>query len=192
MIAGLLYDFYGFFAQLGDLIPQEACKAAKSHGVKISCDLNYRGKLWTREQAREAMVDAHPVAAPDDHGGVYPVPPQGVHRRLAKGVKISCDLNYRGKLWTREQAREAMTDLCQYVDVCISNEEDAKDVFGIEADNTDIYGGEINHEGYKAVALGLPLDAPGAVAPGQLLHLGHSDHVVVPLDGVLQPPSAVK
>ena len=54
------------------------------------------------------------------------------------GVKISCDLNYRGKLWTREQARAAMTDLCQYVDVCISNEEDAKDV--------------LNHEGYKSVA----------------------------------------
>ena len=52
----------------------------------------------------------------------------------AHGVKISCDLNYRGKLWTREQAREAMTELCQYVDVCISNEEDAKDVFGIEAE----------------------------------------------------------
>ena len=68
------------------------------------------------------------------------------------GVKISCDLNYRGKLWTREQARAAMTELCQYVDVCISNEEDAKDVFGIEAENTDIYGGKLNHEGYKSVA----------------------------------------
>ena len=70
----------------------------------------------------------------------------------AHGVKISCDLNYRGKLWTREQARAAMTDLCQYVDVCISNEEDAKDVFGIEAEATDIYGGSLNHEGYKSVA----------------------------------------
>ena len=70
----------------------------------------------------------------------------------AHGVKISCDLNYRGKLWTREQARAAMTELCQYVDVCISNEEDAKDVFGIEAENTDIYGGKLNHEGYKSVA----------------------------------------
>lgn len=70
----------------------------------------------------------------------------------AHGVKISCDLNYRGKLWTRDQAREAMTDLCQYVDVCISNEEDAKDVFGIEAENTDIYGGKLNKEGYKSVA----------------------------------------
>ena len=70
----------------------------------------------------------------------------------AKGVKISCDLNYRGKLWTREQARTAMTDLCQYVDVCISNEEDAKDVFGIEAAATDITAGELNKEGYKSVA----------------------------------------
>ncbi|MBQ8742104.1 MAG: sugar kinase [Clostridia bacterium] len=70
----------------------------------------------------------------------------------AKGVKISCDLNYRGKLWTRDQAREAMTDLCKYVDVCISNEEDAKDVFGIEAEGSDIYGGKLNHEGYKSVA----------------------------------------
>ncbi len=70
----------------------------------------------------------------------------------AKGVKISCDLNYRGKLWTREQARAAMTELCKYVDVCISNEEDAKDVFGIEAEDTDIYGGKLNHEGYKSVA----------------------------------------
>lgn len=70
----------------------------------------------------------------------------------AHGVKISCDLNYRGKLWTRAEAREAMTALCGYVDVCISNEEDAKDVFGIEAANTDIYGGKLDKEGYKSVA----------------------------------------
>ena len=70
----------------------------------------------------------------------------------ARGLTVSCDLNYRGKLWTREQARAAMSELCQYVDVCISNEEDAKDVFGIEAVETDIYGGSLNHEGYKSVA----------------------------------------
>ena len=70
----------------------------------------------------------------------------------ARGVKISCDLNYRGKLWTREQARRAMTELCKYVDVCISNEEDAKDVFGIEAEGSDIYGGRLNKDGYKSVS----------------------------------------
>ncbi len=70
----------------------------------------------------------------------------------ARGVKISCDLNYRGKLWSREEARAAMTRICEYVDVCIANEEDAKDVFGIEAEGSDIYGGKLNHEGYKSVA----------------------------------------
>ena len=70
----------------------------------------------------------------------------------ARGVKSSCDLNYRGKLRTREEANKAMTELCKYVDVCISNEEDAKDVFGIEAEGTDIYGSKLNHEGYKSVA----------------------------------------
>lgn len=70
----------------------------------------------------------------------------------AHGVKISCDLNYRGKLWTRAQAREAMTELSKYIDVCISNEEDAKDVFGIEAEATDITAGALNKEGYKSVA----------------------------------------
>ena len=68
------------------------------------------------------------------------------------GARISCDLNYRGKLWTREQARAAMTDLCRYVDVCISNEEDAKDVFGIESQGSDIYGGKLNRDGYCSVA----------------------------------------
>lgn len=70
----------------------------------------------------------------------------------AKGVKISCDLNYRGKLWTREQAKAAMTELCRYVDVCVANEEDAKDVFGIEAEATDITAGAISREGYQSVA----------------------------------------
>lgn len=69
-----------------------------------------------------------------------------------RGITVSCDLNYRGKLWTKLQAREVMSELCQFVDVCIANEEDAKDVFGIEADNTDIYGGKLDKNGYKSVA----------------------------------------
>ncbi len=70
----------------------------------------------------------------------------------AAGATVSCDLNYRGKLWTRDQARAAMSELCKYVDVCISNEEDAKDVFGIEAEGSDITGGKLNKDGYKSVA----------------------------------------
>lgn len=68
------------------------------------------------------------------------------------GVMISCDLNYRKKLWTREKANQVMTNLMQYVDVVIANEEDAQDVFGISATDTDLNSGKVNHEGYKDVA----------------------------------------
>ena len=70
----------------------------------------------------------------------------------AKGITISCDLNYRNKLWSKEKAGEVMAKLCEYVDVCISNEEDANDVFGIKAKDTDVTTGKVNHEGYKDVA----------------------------------------
>ncbi|MDD3340075.1 MAG: sugar kinase [Lachnospiraceae bacterium] len=68
------------------------------------------------------------------------------------GITVSCDLNYRNKLWSKEKAGEVMGELCQYVDVCIANEEDASDVFGIKAANTDVTAGTVNHEGYKEVA----------------------------------------
>ncbi|MDF2686995.1 MAG: 2-dehydro-3-deoxygluconokinase [Clostridia bacterium] len=69
-----------------------------------------------------------------------------------KGIKVSCDLNYRKNLWTTEQADKTMSVMMPYVDVCIANEEDADKVFGIKADNTDVSGGKLNHEGYKTVA----------------------------------------
>ena len=68
------------------------------------------------------------------------------------GIKVSCDLNYRAKLWTREAARKAMTILCSYVDVCIANEEDAENIFGIRSHDTDVYSGKINKKGYEDVA----------------------------------------
>ncbi|MBE6883851.1 MAG: sugar kinase [Ruminococcaceae bacterium] len=70
----------------------------------------------------------------------------------ARGISISCDLNYRKNLWSREKAGEVMAELMPYVDVCIANEEDAADVFGIRAENTDITGGKLDHSGYIDVA----------------------------------------
>ena len=69
-----------------------------------------------------------------------------------KNITVSCDLNYRNKLWSKEKAGQVMGELCQYVDVCIANEEDAGDVFGIKASGTDVTTGKVNHEGYKEVA----------------------------------------
>ncbi|HEX3047601.1 MAG TPA: sugar kinase [Bacillota bacterium] len=68
------------------------------------------------------------------------------------GLKISCDLNYRKNLWSTEKAGKTMAGLMEYVDICIANEEDAEKVFGIKAPDTDITGGKLSHDGYKAVA----------------------------------------
>jgi len=69
-----------------------------------------------------------------------------------KGVSVSCDLNYRKNLWSKEKAGEVMGKLMPFVDLCIANEEDSADVFGIHAKNTDITSGNISHDGYKEVA----------------------------------------
>ncbi|MFA7289326.1 MAG: sugar kinase [Melioribacteraceae bacterium] len=68
------------------------------------------------------------------------------------GVKISCDLNFRAKMWTKEEAQSVMKPLMQYVDVCIANEEDAEKSLGLKADNTNIEEGELNEEGYFNIA----------------------------------------
>ena len=70
----------------------------------------------------------------------------------AKGVKISCDLNFRKNLWTSEKAGKVMGELMQYVNVCIANEEDADKVFGIKPDHNDVDSGKLNREGYIDVA----------------------------------------
>ena len=68
------------------------------------------------------------------------------------GVPVSCDLNYRKKLWSREKAGEVMATLMPYVDLLIANEEDAADVFGIRAAKSDVTRGELDLEGYRGVA----------------------------------------
>lgn len=69
-----------------------------------------------------------------------------------KNITVSCDLNYRKKLWSREEAGETMGKLMPYVDLCIANEEDTSDVFGIKAPDTDIESGKLSREGYVSVA----------------------------------------
>jgi len=73
----------------------------------------------------------------------------------AKNITVSCDINYRANLWTREKARDVMGKLMEYVDICIANEEDAADVFGIKATGSDVATGKISHDGYKEVATAL-------------------------------------
>ena len=68
------------------------------------------------------------------------------------GITVSCDLNYRGKLWTKQEAGRVMAELVPYVDVLIANEADAADVFGIVGEGSDVESGKLNKEGYVSVA----------------------------------------
>lgn len=69
----------------------------------------------------------------------------------AKGITVSVDLNFRKKLWSSEKAQLVMSDLMQYVDVCIGNEEDAEKVLGFKPTGTDVTSGELELDGYKDI-----------------------------------------
>ena len=69
-----------------------------------------------------------------------------------KGLTISCDLNYRSKLWTPEKAQQIMKPLMKYVDVCICNEEDAEKVLGIKSTGSDVESGVLNDASYVHTA----------------------------------------
>ncbi len=69
----------------------------------------------------------------------------------AKGITVSVDLNFRKKLWSSEKAQLVMSDLMQYVDVCIGNEEDAEKVLGFKPTGTNVTSGELELDGYKDI-----------------------------------------
>ena len=66
------------------------------------------------------------------------------------GATVSCDLNFRKKLWTPEKAQSVMRPLMEYVDVCIGNEEDAELCLGFKPD-ADVAHGKTDAEGYKVI-----------------------------------------
>jgi len=77
---------------------------------------------------------------------------QACKKAKEKGITISCDLNFRKNLWSSEKAQKVMSNLVQYVDVCIANEEDADKVLGIKAPNNNVESGKLNKSGYEYVA----------------------------------------
>jgi len=74
--------------------------------------------------------------------------------RAAKeaGLTVSCDLNYRKKLWSPAEAQATMTHLMEWVDIAIGNEEDAEKVFGVRAEGANVTGGSVASAGYEQVA----------------------------------------
>jgi 2-dehydro-3-deoxygluconokinase len=82
-----------------------------------------------------------------------------VQQAKKAGVSVSCDLNFRKKLWNwrtgtapQALARECMAQVLPFVDLVIANEEDAADVLDIHADGTDVVAGRIDAAAYTRVA----------------------------------------
>ncbi len=96
--------------------------------------------------------------------GITPAVSQGAAETCAEAIQaarekkitISCDLNYRAKLWKwGKQAGEVMTDLVSNCQVAIGNEEDAEKVFGIRAEESDVQAGKVDAEHYRSVCQSL-------------------------------------
>lgn len=77
---------------------------------------------------------------------------QALQVAKSKNVKVSCDLNFRKKMWTTDQAQKVMKPLMEYVDVCIANEEDADKSLGEKAGDTNVEQAEIDENGYFQLA----------------------------------------
>jgi 2-dehydro-3-deoxygluconokinase len=68
------------------------------------------------------------------------------------GLTVSCDLNYRAKLWKwGRTAGEVMSELVSMCDLALGNEEDAEKVFGIKAPQSNITTGKVDASGYQYV-----------------------------------------
>lgn len=74
---------------------------------------------------------------------------ESVKEAKKRGIKVSCDLNYRKNLWKYGvKAQDVMRELASYVDVLIANEEDVQKSLGITID-VNVESGEIDHEKYR-------------------------------------------
>ncbi|MFQ5570815.1 MAG: PfkB family carbohydrate kinase [Rhodothermales bacterium] len=70
----------------------------------------------------------------------------------AAGATVSCDLNFRKKLWTEQDAQAAMVPLMEHVDICIANEEDAERCLGFKAARSDVEAAHLEEEAYADLA----------------------------------------
>ena len=81
---------------------------------------------------------------------------EGILKARQMGLTVSCDLNYRAKLWKwGKKAGEVMPEMVRHCDIAVGNEEDADKVFGIKAPDVDVSAGRVEAEKFGAVAEGL-------------------------------------
>ena len=109
---------------------------------EVDWDAAFAGADWFHWTGITPALGATPKAAIE----------RACRAAKAAGATVSCDLNFRSKLWTTEEAQATMRPLMEHVDVCIANEEDADRSLGMTAGETDVDEAELDEAGYARLA----------------------------------------
>lgn len=120
-------------------------------------DQTLRGATWFHITGITPAISEHAAAAAK----------ASVQAAKRLGLTVSCDLNFRKKLWNWKPGtkptvlcRETMRDLMPFIDIVIANEEDAEHALGISAAATNVDAGELNAAGYEEVARRIAAEFP--------------------------------
>lgn len=106
--------------------------------VDLDVDAVLRGATWLHWTGITPALGAGPAACVS----------RLCEAAKERAIRISCDLNFRAKLWTTERARAIMRPLMEHVDVCICNEEDAEKALGMKPENSDVDRGMLDVDAY--------------------------------------------
>jgi 2-dehydro-3-deoxygluconokinase len=117
----------------------------------------FRGATWFHITGITPAISANAAAAAK----------LAVQTAKRLGLTVSCDLNFRKKLWnwkpgtkSTDLCRETMRGLMPFIDVVLANEEDAEHALGIHAEATNVEAGKLNIAGFEGVARGIVADFP--------------------------------
>ncbi len=108
---------------------------------------------------KDILTDAHWFHWTGITPALGPAPRRELVKALeaakSQGTTVSCDLNFRKKLWNESEAQETMRPFMRFVDVCIANEEDAQKCLGFKLDNTSVDEGDLDESDYFTLASAL-------------------------------------
>lgn len=99
---------------------------------------------------------------------------EAVQAARTAGVTVSCDFNFRSKLWNYgKSAPEVMTELVRHVDVGIANEEDCQKALGITVD-IDVHSGDLDLAKYELLSSRVMEQFPDMTSIAITLRESHS------------------
>lgn len=150
---------------------REASTIARTPAKNYDWAAILRGAGWLHLSGITPALSAHAAEATRD----------AARQARELGLTVSCDLNFRKKLWNwrpgtdaRTLAREVMATILPFVDVVVGNEEDADDVLGLKAGATDIHAGQLEIERYPEVARQIAARFPNVKRVATTLRESHS------------------